>query len=118
MTSHFQIAMFTAAAFLCVPAAAQEEAPAPFWVKQQAHTAEHTFMVQLIRYDDLYAPKAIKIIDRKSGAVVQEIADENAMEMNRPQVAERHDRYLSEWKNALQNEASAAPAGLLMDQIF
>ena len=84
MTSHFQIAMFTAAAFLCVPAAAQEEAPAPFWVKQQAHTAEHTFMVQLIRYDDLHAPKAIKVIDRKSGAVVQEIADENGIEMSRP----------------------------------
>ena len=84
MPYHVQIAILVVAASLCAPALAQEAAPAPFWVKQQAHTTEHTFMVQLIRYDDLYAPKAIKIIDRKSGAVVQEIADENAMEMNRP----------------------------------
>ena len=55
----------------------------PAWVEQYARTADHTFLVKVVRYDDLHAPKAIQVIDRKTGVLVQEIADETGIEMAR-----------------------------------
>ncbi len=62
-----------ALALLSAPSNAGEQAPVAIWVEQHARSADHAFIMQLTVFDEFHAAQAIKVIDRKSGAMVQTI---------------------------------------------
>lgn len=80
MTFQFIFVIFVvAAASFCTPAKAEEKEIELVWTEQLARTATHSFMVQLGSYRDEYTAKAIRVVDRKTGALVQEINDIDAL---------------------------------------
>lgn len=58
-------------AALCAPARAADR----IWVAQEARTERHQFEVQFLSYDEgaYRASQAIRVLDRKTGAVIQQI---------------------------------------------
>jgi hypothetical protein len=87
MTFHATVAAFgIAGALACATAWADQDPPAPVWVEQAAKSDDHVFSVRLLQYEQgdgeyLSAATALRIVDRKSGAVVQQIDAINGMEM-------------------------------------
>ena len=70
------------AAFLCctAPACADESVPQPAWYDQRVLTSDHAFSAYATNEDkDRFSLRAIRIIDRKTGKVVQQIDGIDAM---------------------------------------
>jgi hypothetical protein len=65
------------------PAYGEDEAAEKIWVEQHAKTADFAFLVQLTQYDELHAPHAIKVVERKTGTLVQLIDNADGIEMSR-----------------------------------
>ena len=65
------------------PALAEDVAPATLWVEQHAKTADFAFQVQLSQLDELHAAHAIRVLERRTGKLVQLIEHADGLELSR-----------------------------------
>ena len=78
MIFHLPSLLVVVLALASMPALASNEEPEgePVWIEQHAKSADHAFQVQFLPFDGdrTRTSKAIRVVNRKTGAVVQEIA--------------------------------------------
>ena len=77
----FAIAIASAMAAFCAPAMGREDERELVWAEQLARTPRHAFFVQLASYQGQHAAMAIRVVDRETAVLVQEITKIDGLDL-------------------------------------